>query len=266
MVIWDMVAMLAIILFGIPHGGFDAAIARRNDLLSNSLLSWAGFHLAYVFIAALVAILWWWFPLPSLILFLIISAFHFGASDIADTGSDWLPWLCHGGLITIVIPSVHPQVVMSIFALLTNVQQSEWLIGILQLIFYIWILCCIGYCIFTWHQKKYRKPLFNLFCLIGIVILTPPLVSFALYFCLWHSPGHTLRLWKSLPRNIRKSTLKEAAVYTLLAWLTLIVLFLSLNGSVTEILLQLIFIGLAALTWPHMILVDYMDKQRVLSL
>ena len=38
--------------------------------------------------------------------------------------------------------------------------------------------------------------------------------------------------------------------------------FFYLSGSLTDIMLQLTFIGLAALTWPHMILVDYMNKQQ----
>ena len=77
---WDFAALAAIFLFGVPHGGFDAAIARRNGWSMSGPLSWVTFHLAYIAIAIIVAFLWWWFPLVSLGLFLIISGYHFGAS------------------------------------------------------------------------------------------------------------------------------------------------------------------------------------------
>ena len=73
MTVWDFAALVAIFLFGVPHGGFDAAIARRSGWAMNSRLSWVFFHLAYVALATVVAILWWWFPVASLCLFLLIS-------------------------------------------------------------------------------------------------------------------------------------------------------------------------------------------------
>ena len=95
-----------------------------------------------------------------------------------------------------------------------------------------------------------------------IVILLPPLVSFAVYFCFWHSRGHVVRLWNSLPANARYGATREALIYTLLAWGTGLALFFYLSGNTTEILFRLTFIGLAALTLPHMILVDLLDKRR----
>ena len=102
---WDMLAIAAILLIGVPHGGLDGAVARRIGWPSG-LMPWLGFHLAYIALATLVGVVWWLFPLPSLVIFLLISALHFGASDIADIGSDWLPWITHGGLVCVVISSL----------------------------------------------------------------------------------------------------------------------------------------------------------------
>ena len=52
---WEFAALVAIFLFGVPHGGFDAAIARRSGWSMNSGLSWVIFHLAYIAIALAVA-------------------------------------------------------------------------------------------------------------------------------------------------------------------------------------------------------------------
>ena len=259
---WDIAALLAIVLLGVPHGSFDAAIARRSGWQINNLFSWVEFHTVYLLLAIAVTILWWWFPLASLSVFLLLSGLHFGASDIVDSGSDWLPWVAHGGLVAVAIPNFHTQEVLQLFSFLTSAESAQQLLNALSVIFIFWVMSCISYCIFTYHHKQYRKPLLNLFLLIVIVILLPPLVSFSLYFCFWHSRGHVVRLWNSLPANARYSATREALIYTLLAWGTGLALFFYLSGNTTEILFRLTFIGLAALTLPHMILVDLLDKRR----
>ena len=56
----------------------------------------------------------------------------------------------------------------------------------------------------------------------------------------------------------------EAASYTLITWLSgifLVLFFLSKpNLNLEPILIQVTFIGLAALTVPHMILIDLLNK------
>jgi Brp/Blh family beta-carotene 15,15'-monooxygenase len=260
---WDFFALLAIFIFGVPHGGFDAAIARRNGWSMAGPLSWVLFHLAYIAIAAIVALVWWWFPLASLGLFLLISGYHFGASDLADGDSHWLPWLAHGGLVSIAIPNFHIAEVLPIFSLLTGPQEAEQLIHLLSVLFFAWIACCIGYFIFAFSHRDFLKPLLSLLILIVIAGLLPPLVSFALYFCCWHSRGHIVRLWRSLKKNQRFDVLREAIIYTIVSWASAVLFLFYLNGSISDIMLQLTFIGLAALTWPHMVLVDYMDKRRI---
>ncbi|MBT4929097.1 MAG: hypothetical protein HON20_04195, partial [Cellvibrionales bacterium] len=44
---WDIAALVAIILLGVPHGGYDAAIARRSGWQMSGAFSWLGFHFAY---------------------------------------------------------------------------------------------------------------------------------------------------------------------------------------------------------------------------
>ena len=261
---WDFVALAAIFLFGVPHGGFDAAIARRSGWSMSGPLSWLIFHSTYIAIAIVVALLWWWFPLTSLCLFLVISGYHFGASDIAEYGRDWLPWLAHGGLVPIAIPSLNPEAVAPIFSIITGSDEAaDIVLSIIQLIFIGWIICCISYCLFSLHKKHYGKPLVSLVVMIAIVGLLSPLVSFAIYFCLWHSRSHIIRIWDSLLQGERLAIAQEAIAYTLLSWSAAVGIFVYLSGSMTDMLLQITFIGLAALTWPHMILVDYMDKRRV---
>ena len=67
----SFLAIAAILLIGVPHGGLDGAVARRVGW-PNGILPWVLFHLIYLLLAARVAGLWWLYPLPSLMFFLLI--------------------------------------------------------------------------------------------------------------------------------------------------------------------------------------------------
>ena len=258
---WELLAIGAILLLGVPHGGLDGAVARRIGW-PPGLMSWIGFHLAYVILAALAAGLWWLFPLTGLGAFLLISALHFGGSDIASVGTDSLPWMAHGGLVPIAIPSLQPALVEPIFIILVGAENANLLlIGLISL-FLPWLLILIGYCIYAYKHPQYLRSLFSLLGFVGLAIVLPPLVSFALYFCFWHSRGHMLRLWQSLKLTERRRSGREAAAYTVISWLVAGLIFYYFQTPSTAALIKLTFIGLAALTLPHMLLVDYADRKH----
>ena len=258
---WDLLAIAAILLLGIPHGGLDGAVARRIGWPSG-LIPWLVFHLAYIALATLVAIVWWLFPQPSLIIFLLISALHFGASDTADIGSDWLPRLAHGGLVGIVIPSLQDASVEPIFAVLAGATNASLIITGINSLLIPWSFCFVSYCVFSYFKTQYRRPLISLAILVALASVLPPLISFALYFCLWHSRGHMLRLWRTLAPSDRTRGLREAVSYTFLAWISLGIIFVLLEDTATTSLVQVTFIGLAALTLPHMLLVDFAHSRK----
>ena len=90
-------------------------------------------------------------------------------------------------------------------------------------------------------------------------------MSFALYFCLWHSRSHTLRIWQGIEeKSERRRSFIEAAIYSLMAWTGALIFLLFFQGPLSASIVQLTFIGLAALTVPHMLLVDlaYNTKQQ----
>jgi Brp/Blh family beta-carotene 15,15'-monooxygenase len=261
MTFWDMFAIGAVILLGVPHGGLDGAVARRVGWPSGPI-AWLGFHLGYITIGILVTLFWWSFPLVSLALFLAITAVHFGASDIADIGSDILPWVVHGGLVTIAIPNLQSTLVEPIFTILIGAHNASLLMNGLSSLFLPWLLGLIGYCIFAYNHPPYRKSLLQLLVFFGLAIILPPLISFALYFCLSHSRGHLVRLWRSLGLTEQRRSLIEATIYTLISWLSVGIIIYYFQTSFTENLIKLTFIGLAALTLPHMLLVDCADRRH----
>jgi Brp/Blh family beta-carotene 15,15'-monooxygenase len=266
-------AIAAVLLIGVPHGGLDAAVARRVGWPAG-LLPWTLFHLVYLGLAAAVALLWWAYPLPSLTVFLLISALHFGSSDIRHIESPlarcaWLPLIAHGGLVVIAIPALQGAAVEPLFATLVGADNSAWLLNQIDRLLLPWAICLFGYCIYTLYQPRWRGPLFGLLLLVVAAWWLPPLVSFALYFCLWHSRSHMLRIWRSINAEQRPRSAWEAVIYSLLAYAAAAIYFIIQTDSdaasvstITPALLQLTFIGLAALTVPHMLLVDFIHGQR----
>ena len=267
---WDLVAIVAVLLIGVPHGGLDGAVARRVGW-SDGVHAWLGFHLGYIILAALVVLLWWYWPTPSLAVFLCISGFHFGRSDIINPASVadqkvsqyWLPLIAHGGLVSIAIPSLKPGLVAPLFGILIGDEAGVALTNTIAMLWTTWLLTIFAYCAYAWFVPTWRKPLFSLLILLALVFVLPPLVSFALYFCLWHSRRHTVRIWQSLQDETeRRRSFVEATVYTLMAWISAVVFFVYFHDSFSETLMQLTFIGLAALTAPHMLLVDIADQLK----
>lgn len=269
----SLMAIAAILLIGVPHGGLDGVVARRIGW-PNGMLPWVLFHIIYLLLAASVAGLWWLYPLPSLIFFLGISALHFGSSDISHISSPssrdaWLPLIAHGGLVVIGIPILQSADVEPLFAILVGAENSLWLLNQIDQLRLLWAASLFAYLIYSIYQPRWRKSLFSLAVLIVLAYLLPPLVSFALYFCLWHSRSHMLRIWRSIAPDQRRRSASEAVAYSLLAYaaagIYLVFQTNSAPASVTAItpaLLQLTFIGLAALTVPHMVLVDFIHGQQ----
>ena len=260
----DYIAIAAVLIIGVPHGGLDGALARRVGWAPN-LAGWLTFHIAYVAIAALVTIIWWWFPATSLGVFLLISAVHFGVSDIRHImqlgKNHWLPVLAHGGLVAIAIPAFHTEEVVAIFAILVGDSGTQSLISIIEAALKPYLMIVTTYFLYSIRADEWRITAANLVVLLLIAYWAAPLVSFAVYFCLWHSRSHTLRIWHSIDAIHRRRCLLEAAAYSILAWLTAAVCFWYFKMTPDAALIQLTFIGLAALTVPHMLLVDFADSK-----
>ena len=270
---WDLAAIAAIVFIGVPHGGLDGAVARRIGWPSG-LLAWVGFNVSYVLLASLVVWVWWLWPLLGLAVFLGISGLHFGASDIVMTPSvkpeksahQWLPLIAHGGLVPIAIASFQATSVQPLFSLLVGDAGATMLINILGLLFLPWLLCFAAYCVYAAVFPMWRKSLLNLVILIMLVWCLPPLISFAVYFCLWHSRSHISRIWFSIKgAKERRRSLIEAMVYSVIAWASTVALLVVFDESLTQALIPITFIGLAALTVPHMLLVDLGDKLKSLG-
>jgi Brp/Blh family beta-carotene 15,15'-monooxygenase len=194
----------------------------------------------------------------------MISGLHFGASDIKhidEIGSKrWLPLMAHGGLVPIAIPGFQPEAVLPIFTILVGEPSSAILLRTIDSLFLIYIAVVIAYLLFSSKYNKWRSSAANLVALLVLAYWLPPLISFAIYFCLWHSRSHYARIWRSIALSDRPRCITETIVYSICAWFVAVGFYWYFQMTLNQGLIEITFIGLAALTVPHMLLVDLADS------
>jgi len=237
-----------VVLLGLPHGAFDMALARK--IWPSKGLWWPiGFSVFYVGLALLVLAVWLLAPGFALIAFLAYSAYHF-SGDWAGTSQ---AWRCAGGLSTVGAPALtHHDDVATIFEYLvptTNaapIAAGLFVIGALAL-----ILSALAAA-----QSPRPKVALEIAMLWLAAVAMPPLIYFIVYFCFLHSPRHLAHAYRDLydvPGAVRSALgiMAMTIVGAVCAWA-----FLAQSGPADAATLKTVFIGLAALTVPHMILID----------
>ena len=215
----DLAALAAVTLIGLPHGALDGAIAMHLGFGRKPLI-FMRFLLLYIGMAGLVIGAWMLAPTVSLLAFLIISMLHFGAGD-ARHGIGWLrsvEIVAHGGLVIVGISQLHQPEVDVIFGYLTGADTAFiWqALDILTVVVGITVAICIGQGL--WH-RRWRSTALELVALGVLFAMTPPLVGFAVYFCLVHSENHVAGIIGSLRREMSRFALvNQAALLTVASW------------------------------------------------
>ena len=94
-----------------------------------------------------------------------------------------------------------------------------------------------------------------------------PLIAFTIYFCFLHSIRHSISLITELDKESLRNGLlvfiKKATPLTILTAIIWLIglYFLNNNYNLESAILKLIFIGLASLTFPH-ILLEYLIERN----
>ena len=255
---WELlVPLLAILIIGMPHGASDILIARR--LYSQGWFKLFSFVIGYFVIAIIVLITWHFYPIFSLSVFLLISALHFGLLDtLANQTTDYkvLRAFIYGATPILIPITFHTSEVNEIFRLL--IFDESDLAYQLDFLFPFWLIGVIV--LFAKNSRKTERELLEIIVLAILLALLPPLWGFAFYFCFVHSVRHFLNLSKILNEigkfDIFAMLVTVAATFMLILAAT----FLLSGEKIEDDLLRVTFIGLAALTVPHMLLVDFYPK------
>ncbi len=259
----DGLASFAILLVGLPHGAFDRLIARTMSSRQIPSFTCAiPFAAIYISIAALVAHLWTGAPSEALILFLALSALHFGLSERGD-GPLWyqaVQVVVQGGAPIVLIPAFHIAEVAPIFADLTDRSTAAWVLGGIQGFLPVWLSAAAVYVAAAIARQQIRRVM-ELAALAVAFAAFAPSLGFLFYFGGVHGPRHMRAAAERLKRHglAPRAVAAEVVLLSALALAGFVTAFAAcaaMGGLDQPQLHRILFIGLAALTVPHMILVD----------
>jgi Brp/Blh family beta-carotene 15,15'-monooxygenase len=239
-------------LVGLPHGAIDPLLAARVYRIRRPV-DWAVFGLRYVALAAVVVMAW--FVAPSLFLlgFLVISVIHF--ADDLPPQTLRLSRIVYGATV-IVLPTVrYASDTAYLLGLVAGAEAAAPVTALLQLLAWPLALAAAGLVVI--ESRRDRRSALDMAAVALLAALSPPLVSFTVFFCLMHSLRHLLRAAMSVG-GTSVPTLARAARWPLLGTGAVAAAGWVLLGGQTldAAVMQLVFVGLAALTLPHMVLVE----------
>jgi len=255
----DYLSLILIFVFGVPHGAFDASIALTLGYYDN-LKSKLIFIFLYILLAITVTITWYFFPTFVLIIFLYTSILHFGLGDInwSKSFKCLLSIYINGGIVIFGISFIHFDEVNSIYQILLNNSNTFYVWYILKYGLILWLLLLPFHTYINFEEIK-KDYIVRILIISFVIYLTNAIFAFTFYFCFIHSFNHVKRILPSLRNNLSDKNIKKMFLFfTFSTWVLGFMIFTYLNyyGSLDHSIIKVTFIGLAALTFPHMILVD----------
>ena len=272
-----IVCLLLILIIGVSHGSLDH-IKGKKLLKFFNIKSIYIFYITYILISAAVIATWMLLPSTTLILFLIIASYHFGKEDTQFLINDesyfvQMLYFFKGFLIILAPLYFHFQETIAIFKLLLIDNETFYLsLTFIETnkVILIGVICSTLSSIFLFLKNFEIKKFVIFLDYFSILILNyylSPLLAFTVYFCFLHSIRHSISLAIELDPNSVvdgfKLFVKKALPLTILTCIfSFIALYLLSNSyNLDSAILKIIFIGLASLTFPHILLEYFLEKK-----
>ena len=286
---------LGLFILGMPHGGADHLLIW-GMIRNNGFIFRMSVLLLYP-ILSMIYLAWWHYQtLFSAVFFLFLTIFHWGQGDqyisvkihrayyLERSHLLKLLHILSRGCLPILLPGYLGNETYQSFleTIIRQVSSLEYNLSLIQRFSYFFLLIPL---ILTTTQlilsglqlKKDEKKAFQLDCLESLFLflwflIIPPLWALGIYFSLWHSLRHSLRiLWVDIigkkhliERSYFKLKRRWLQISSLMTIFALIGLWgwLSLPLSLQSVEMDWLgkaMLGIAVLTLPHTIVVCLMD-------
>ena len=260
------------LLTGIPHGAIDHLVDEQNRLQQNKRFSMVHFLTQYLSRMAFYALLWWFFPVLAFVIFIGISAFHFGETDLIvlpkHQKAERLLFLSYGWSLLSILLFTHQTEIRLILNSMPNFLET--VAAALVALFgpyknYYFGACAVWLLGAFWYYRSQTTAngtaifmvLLQGALLLFICAQLPFLLAFSFYFGLWNSLLCLHNIRQYLQQNNQQlawnQLVKKATLFSSIAIVGIAVLMAIGNRySQTSDLLLWLFIGIAILTAPHM--------------
>ena len=264
------ICLFLILSIGISHGAMDNFKANKL-LIIYKINNKSIFFILYILISSFVILFWSLYSSLTLLFFLLVASYHFGREDTSflhkgNSYIDQVLYLIKGSLIVFSPLFFHFDETLKIFEtlllskkVLIFFKEEHWIINLFL------SLSILGYFYFIYKNKfkDYEILFLDLFSILILNYVFTPLIAFTIYFCFLHSIRHIISISYELdPINFFegiKSFVGKALPLTIITAVLyfLAIVFLSNSYGLNDVIIKVIFIGLASLTFPH-ILLEYL--------
>ena len=255
-----------LILFGVPHGALDLYIDQH---LTQNKSNQNIFLLKYIGNILLYALVWYFLPIAALIIFILITSYHFGEIDWMGKSNTWLhkfvyTLLGFAWILFLLTKNIH----FALDVFLTMGRSSIHKEPLIQLAAEIYPFTLVTLLLthlvlfftknyFFTSPKYYYYSLAQVAILIIFVLYMPLWISFAFYFGFWHSllSFDKIRLSFEIPNTLKGwgGLLFKSAPFSVMAWFGFAyITFLTLNSKDSSGIFTLLFISLSVLALPHL--------------
>ena len=264
----DMIGFALVLSVGLIHGANDLLIIKKNSKFTSNYSQFRPFF-TYIGIVFLGFVFFYLFPSFALVAFIIVSIYHFGEQHLEaipitrslKNNSRFISIVSHGIILFTIIFMNNTNTVNNVFlSFKINFLNSSTLniILITASIIYISTLVINKYLTSFIFSEILFFVLFYFLSLSSTLIL-----CFSVYFIFFHSilsiKDQVKYIYGSNDSNSLKRYLLNSMPYFILA-----IIFLILFYNYTEIdnsdLLPIIFTFLAAITFPHVIVIEKMYR------
>ncbi len=241
-----------ILVLGVPHGALDTIFARQVYRI-RSPGAWLLAALLYAVLASLVVGLWWISPTVFLSCFLLVSIAHF--SGDLEPGVSMFMRVLYAGSVIVLPCLLYESDVARQFGFLAGPESGVSIAAALSVLAWPWLACSLWAAAVASRRNKMAGA--ELLAVSLLAVFASPLIGFTVFFCGMHSARHVIRTYHYANQTSLRLMISAALVPMVLVAMAAIIgwAFLDLNAP-SQGVARFLFVGLAALTVPHMVLVE----------
>lgn len=266
-----IIGFFLIFSFGILHGANDIVVFKQLNV-SKKPISFIKLLVSYIIVVLFSAMLFVIIPWLALVLFVVVSSYHFGEQhwqELEEYKWKWIKPFYHfnyGVFILLLLFVFHTDEVKQIIFEIINSDIA--FVNFVSLLEFFGITLFILFAYYYYKSKQFQKKIVEelLYLLVFTVLFKVGSLiwGFTLYFIFWHSIPSLQDQIKFLYGNYSfdnfKLYFKSAFIYWIVSLFGIVVLYLLFKDK--KIFDALFFSFLAAITFPHVYVIVKMSKQK----